>query len=138
VASLSLDQAQSALAASIAKAAEIASPSSISVIDDGRELVAFARMDDALLASVAISQAKAYTSRSLGCDTRDAESLAQPGGPLYGLHTAHLAVGRALITFGGGVLVTVDGVVLGAIGVAGGTPDQDHEVAAAGAAALGA
>jgi uncharacterized protein GlcG (DUF336 family) len=138
VSSLNLSQAQTALEASLAKAAEIGSPSSVAVIDDGRELLAFARMDGALLASAAISQAKAYTSRSLGCDTRDVDALAQPGAPLYGVQTAHLAVGRALITFGGGVLVTVNGEVVGAIGVAGGSPDQDHEIAAAGAAALGA
>lgn len=134
--SLSLSQARTALEAALAKAEEIGSPSSVAVIDGGRELLAFARMDDALLASAAISQAKAYTSRSLGCDTRDVESLAQPGGALFGLHTAHLAVGRTLVTFGGGVLVTVDGKPVGAIGVAGGSPDQDHEIAAAGAAAL--
>lgn len=136
MASLSLDQAQTALAASLTKAAEISSPSSVAVIDGGRELLAFARMDGALLASPAISQAKAYTARSLGADTRDVSELAQPGGALFGIHTAHLAVGRSLITFGGGVLVTVDGEVVGAIGVAGGSPDQDHEVAAAGAAAV--
>ncbi|MFI1035441.1 heme-binding protein [Streptomyces sp. NPDC020951] len=134
--SLSLSQAQSALEACLAKADDIGSPSSVAVLDGGRELLAFARMDGALLASAAISQAKAYTSRSLGCDTRDVDALAQPGGALFGIHTAHLAVGRALITFGGGVLVTLDGEPVGAIGVAGGTPDQDHEIAAAGAAAL--
>lgn len=104
--SLSLTQAQTALEASLAKAQEIGSASSIAVVDDGRELLAFARMDGALLASAAISQAKAYTSRSLSCDTRDVEELAQPGGALFGIHTAHMAVGKALITFGGGVLVT--------------------------------
>jgi uncharacterized protein GlcG (DUF336 family) len=134
--SLNMEQAQAALAASVSKANEIGSPSSIAVLDAGRELVAFARMDDALLASVAISQAKAYTSRSLNAPTKDVGELAQPGAALYGLHTAHLAVGRSLVTFGGGVLVTVDGEVVGAIGVAGGSPDQDHEIASAGAAAI--
>ncbi len=133
---LSLNQAQAALEACLTKANEVGSASSVAVVDDGRELLAFARMDGALLASAAISQAKAYTSRSLGCDTRDVEDLAQPGGALFGIHTAHLAVGKALITFGGGVLVTIDGQPAGAIGVAGGTPAQDHDIAAAGAAAL--
>jgi len=136
MASLTLTQARSVLEASLAKAQEIGSASSIAVIDDGRELLVFARMDGALLASAAISQAKAYTSRSFGCDTKDIEGAAQPGGALFGIQTAHLAVGKALITFGGGVLVTVDGQPAGAVGVAGGTPEQDHEVAAAGAAAL--
>jgi uncharacterized protein GlcG (DUF336 family) len=133
-----LTQAQAVLEACLAKADEIGSASSIAVVDDGRELLAFARMDGALLASAAISQAKAYTSRSLGCDTRDVEELAQPGAPLFGIHTAHLAVGKPLISFGGGVLLTADGGPVGAVGVAGGTPAQDHEIAAAGAAALGA
>jgi uncharacterized protein GlcG (DUF336 family) len=136
VGTLSLNQAQAALEACLSKANEVGSASSVAVVDDGRELLAFARMDGALLASAAISQAKAYTSRSLGCDTRDVEDLAQPGGALFGIHTAHLAVGKALITFGGGVLVTIDGQPAGAIGVAGGTPAQDHDIAAAGAAAL--
>lgn len=134
---VSYDQGVAAVRAAIAKAEEIGSPSSIAVIDSGRELVAFARMDQALLASVAISQAKAYTARSLNAATKDVSGYAQPGGPLYGIETAHLAAGRALVTFGGGVPIVVDGEVVGAIGVAGGSPDQDHEVAAAGAAALG-
>ena len=133
---VSYDQGVAAIAAAIAKAEEIGSPSSIAVIDTGRELVSFARMDGALLASVAISQAKAYTARSLNSATKDVSGWAQPGGPLYGIETAHLAAGRALVTFGGGVPIVVDGEVVGAIGVAGGSPDQDHEVASAGAAAL--
>lgn len=134
---LSLDQAQKVLEASLAKANEISSPSSIAVLDSGRELVAFIRMDGALLASVAISQAKAYTARSLNAATKDVGSLVQPGGALYGLHTAHLSVGRALVTFGGGVPIMSGDEIIGAVGVAGGSPDQDHETAAAGAAALG-
>lgn len=136
MATLSLAQAQAALGAGLAKAAEISSPSSIAVIDGGRELLAFARMDQALLASPAIAQAKAYTARSLNCDTRDVEGAVQPGAALFGLQTAHLAVGRSLVTFGGGVLISVGGEVVGAIGVAGGSPDQDHEIAAAGAATI--
>ena len=133
---ITAEKIQAGLKAGLEKARELNSPSSIAIVDEGRNLLGFVRMEGALLASVEISQAKAYTSRSLGCDTRDVDALAQPGGALFGIHTAHLAVGRALITFGGGVLVTVDGEPVGAIGVAGGTPDQDHEIAAAGAAVL--
>lgn len=135
---LTLEAAQAALQAALAKAREIGSPSSVAVLDSGRELLAFARMDDALLASAEISQAKAYTARSLNCATKDVDVATQPGGPLFGLQTSHLAAGRSLVTFGGGVpITTVGGVIVGAIGVAGGSPDQDHEVAAAGAAAAG-
>jgi uncharacterized protein GlcG (DUF336 family) len=135
VSTMTLAAAQAALDAALAKAREIGSPSSVAVLDAGRELLAFGRMDGALLASAAISQAKAYTARSLDCATKDVDAATQPGGPLYGLQTAHLAAGRALVTFGGGVPIVVDGAVVGAVGVAGGSPDQDHEIAAAGAAA---
>jgi uncharacterized protein GlcG (DUF336 family) len=132
---VTLELGQTVAEAALAKAREIGSPSSIAVLDAGRELVAFARMDGAPLASVPISQAKAYTARSLNSATRDLNGLTQPGAPLFGLEVSHLAAGRALVTFGGGVPITVDGEVIGAIGVAGGTPDQDHEIAEAGAAA---
>jgi uncharacterized protein GlcG (DUF336 family) len=137
VSELSLEASQAALRAALEKAREIGSPSSIAVVDAGRELLAFARMDDALLASAEIAQAKAYTARSLNCATKDVDTATQPGGPLYGMQTAHLAAGRALVTFGGGVPITVAGEIVGAIGVAGGTPDQDHEIASAGATAGG-
>ncbi|MHB8274800.1 MAG: GlcG/HbpS family heme-binding protein [Dermatophilaceae bacterium] len=137
MASLTLNQAQAALQAALEKAREMGSPSSVAVLDAGRELVAFARMDDALLASAVIAQAKAYTARSLNAATKDVGALVQPGAPLFGLQTAHLAVGRTLVTFGGGVPVLIDGEVVGAVGVAGGSPDQDHEVASAGVAAIG-
>lgn len=134
---LTLEAAQTALEAALAKARDIGSPSSIAILDRGRELAAFARMDGALLASAEISQAKAYTAGSLDCATRDLDAATQPGAPLYGLQTSHLSAGRALVTFGGGVPISVNGEVVGAVGVAGGTPDQDHEIAAAGAAAAG-
>lgn len=134
--SLTLQQAQQALEAGLAKAREIGSPSSIAVMDAGRELLAFARMDEALLASAEISQAKAYTARSMNSATKDMSDLVQPGGPLFGLETAHLAAGRTLVTFGGGVPITREGQVVGAVGVAGGSPDQDHEIASAAADAV--
>lgn len=133
---LTFEAGQAALQAALAKAREIGSPSSVAVLDGGRELLAFARMDEALLASAEISRAKAYTARSLNCATKDVDVATQPGGPLFGLQTSHLAAGRALVTFGGGVPITLDGAIVGAIGVAGGSPDQDHEVAEAGAAAI--
>lgn len=133
---LTLDLARTVLEGALKKAREINSPSSVAIIDAGRELVAFGRMDDALLASVAISQAKAYTARSMNCATRDLGSAAQPGAPLFGLHVAHLAVGHPLVTFGGGVPVIVNGEIIGAVGVSGGSSEQDHEIATAGATAI--
>jgi uncharacterized protein GlcG (DUF336 family) len=131
VASISLEQAQQALDAALAKATEIGSPSSIAIIDAGRDLVAFARQDGALLASVEISMNKAYTARSMNMNTADIGPLTQPGQPLYGIETSHH---RPLITFGGGRPIQIGGEVVGAVGVAGGFVDQDDEIAAAAAA----
>ncbi|MBA3331771.1 MAG: heme-binding protein [Actinobacteria bacterium] len=134
MATLTMEQALGAIRAAVGKAREIESPSSIAIVDGGRELVAFARMDGALLASIEISQGKAYTARSMNMNTADIGPLTQPGQPLYGIETSHA---RPLITFGGGQLLSVDGEIVGAVGVAGGTVVQDDEVASAAVASLG-
>lgn len=133
MATLTLDQANTALTAALAKAADIGTASSIAIIDGGRNLLAFARMDGALLASIEISQAKAYTARSMNMSTGDIGPLTQPGQPLFGLETSH---GRPFITFAGGQPLRLDGEIIGAVGVAGGMVDQDDQVAAAAVAAL--
>ncbi|WP_032402313.1 GlcG/HbpS family heme-binding protein [Rhodococcoides fascians] len=129
---LTLDQAQKIVAAALAKSTEIGSASSVAVLDSGRELLAYARQDGAMLASVEISQNKAYTAVSMKSETADLGPAAQPGAAFYGIQQA---TSRPFITFGGGVPIVVDGEVIGAIGVAGGSADQDVEVAKAGAAA---
>lgn len=134
MARLTYEQARRVLDAALTKADEIGSPSSIAIVDGGRELLAFARQDDALLASTEIAQGKAYTARSLNMATRDIGPLTQPGQPLYGLETTHA---RPLVSFAGGRPLTSGDEVVGGIGVAGGTVDQDDEIAAVGAAVLG-
>ncbi len=131
---LTLQQAQDALQAAIARAVKIESPSSIAIVDSGRNLLAFARMDDALLASIEIAQGKAYTARSMNMNTGDIGPLTQPGAPLYGIETSHA---RPLITFAGGRPLRVGDEVVGAVGVAGGTLALDDDIAAAAAASLG-
>ena len=133
MATLTMDQALGALRAAVGKATEIGSPSSIAIVDDGRNLVAFVRMDGALLASIEISQGKAYTACSMNMNTADIGPLTQPGQPLYGIETSHA---RSLITFGGGQPLRVNGEIVGAVGVAGGTVVQDDEVASAAVASL--
>ena len=132
--SISLEQAQQILEAALSKAGEIGSPSSVAVVDGGRELVAFARQDGAPLASTEISIGKAYTSCSLQMATADVAPLTQPGQPLYGLESTHQ---RPLVTFPGGRPIQQGNEPAGAVGVAGGTVDQDDEIAEAAAAALG-
>ena len=130
---ITADRAQKGIAAAIAKAKEIGSPSSISIVDAGRNLVAFHRMDGALLASIEISQGKAYTSRSLNMKTGDVTQYVQPGGPFYAMETSHRT---PMVVFGGGLPVEIGGKVVGAVGVAGGMIDQDVSVAEAALAAI--
>jgi uncharacterized protein GlcG (DUF336 family) len=131
---LSLAQAQAVLAAAIAAAEEQGTTMDIAVVDAGANLKAFARMDGAWLGSVDIATTKARTARYFDLPTEELGKLSQPGGPLYGIEVSN----GGLITFPGGLpLKADDGTVIGAIGVSGSTVENDHAVAAAGAAALG-
>jgi uncharacterized protein GlcG (DUF336 family) len=133
VESVTLSAAQSIVQAAQARAEEIGVPMNIAVVDAGNNLTAFVRMDGAWLGSVDIAQGKAYTARSFDMSTKDLAPLCQPNEPLYGIEASNH--GR-LIIFGGGIPLTSGGQVLGAIGVSGGSVEQDHDVAAAGAAAF--
>jgi uncharacterized protein GlcG (DUF336 family) len=133
--SLTVDEVQAALAAGVAKARDIKSPSSIAIVDEGRNLLGFLRMDGALLASVEISKAKAYTARSMNMKTGDIMPLVQPGAVLYGMDKGHQP---PLIVFGGGQPIVRGEKVVGAVGVAGGMVPDDEAVAAAVAQAIGA
>jgi uncharacterized protein GlcG (DUF336 family) len=130
-ASVTLDQAQAIIKAARAKADDIEVPMCIAVFDAGNNLTAFSRMDGAWLGSIDIAQSKAYTARAFDMPTRDLAEMAQPGEPLYGIEGAN----QNLIIFAGGIPLTEDETVVGAVGVSGGTPDQDHEVCEAGVAA---
>jgi uncharacterized protein GlcG (DUF336 family) len=130
-ASVTLDQAQAIIKAARAKADDIEVPMCIAVFDAGNNLTAFSRMDGAWLGSIDIAQSKAYTARAFDMPTRDLAEMAQPGEPLYGIEGAN----QNLIIFAGGIPLTEDEIVVGAVGVSGGTPDQDHEVCEAGVAA---
>ncbi|MFB6206296.1 MAG: heme-binding protein [Haloglomus sp.] len=127
---VTLDVAKEIIAAAEAKADEIEVPMCIAVMDDGANLVGFHRMDDALLASIDISQNKAYSSVTLKMDTQTIHEVSQPGESLYGLGNTN---GGRIITFGGGFpLEDADGNVVGGVGVSGGSAEQDMEVAQAG------
>jgi uncharacterized protein GlcG (DUF336 family) len=131
--SVTLSAAQAVVDAAVKKADEIGVPMDIAVVDEGNNLTAFARMDGAWLGSIDIAQNKAYTARSFDMSTKDLAPLAQPNQPLYGIEASNQ--GR-LIVFAGGIPLEADGKVVGAIGVSGGSVEQDHEVADAGAAAF--
>ena len=131
---VTLDVAKEIIAAAEEQAAEIDVPMCIAVMDDGANLVGFHRMDGALLASIDISQNKAYSSVTLKMDTETIHDVSQPGESLYGLGNTN--DGR-IITFGGGFpLEDDDGTVVGGVGVSGGSAEEDMEVAQAGVEAF--
>ncbi|MGH3876559.1 MAG: GlcG/HbpS family heme-binding protein [Actinophytocola sp.] len=131
--SISQDAAASMMLAAVAKARELSIAQAVAVLDDSGVLKAFVRMDGAALVAVDVAQRKAFTA-------------------LYGLpsHALFDAIkgDPALLTsmplvprftmIGGGFPITVDDVIVGAIGVSGGTVDQDIECARAALHALDA
>jgi uncharacterized protein GlcG (DUF336 family) len=130
---MTLEDARRVIAAAEKKAQEIGQPMNIAVADEGGNLVSHVRMDGAWLGSIDISINKAYTARAFDISTKDLASHSQSGGQFFGIHVSNH--GRIMI-FAGGIPLKKDGKVVGAIGVSGGSGDQDHSVAEAGAAAF--
>ncbi|WP_026453692.1 GlcG/HbpS family heme-binding protein [Saccharomonospora iraqiensis] len=131
--SVSLDEAREIIAGGEKKAQEIGQPANIAVVDAGGNLVAHARMDGAWLGSVDISINKAFTSRAFDIATADLAENAQPGAQFFGIHASNH--GRVMI-FAGGLPLKHEGTVVGAVGVSGGTGEQDQTIAEAAAAAF--
>lgn len=129
-----LEDARRVIAAAEKKAAAIGQPMNIAVADEGGNLVAHVRMDGAWMGSIDISIKKAWTSRAFDITTRDLGTHSQSGGQFFGIHAAN--DGKVMI-FAGGIPLKKGGRVVGAIGVSGGSGEQDHAVAEAGAAAYG-
>lgn len=130
---LTLEDARRVVAAAERRAGEIGQPLNIAVADDGGNLVTHVRMDGAFIGSIDISINKAWTARAFETETKELAGNAQPGSQFYGIHATNR--GRVII-FAGGVPLRREGRVIGAIGVSGGTQEQDQTVAEAGAAAL--
>ena len=133
-AKLTLEGARAVLAAAERHAIEIKVPMNVAVVDDGGHLLAFARMDGAKPASIAVSLVKA----------RAAAMRRAPTGPAMTGDQVNVALALGLASAAsehqtpirGGLPLLVDGEVVGAIGVSAGTEDQDLEVARAGASAF--
>jgi uncharacterized protein GlcG (DUF336 family) len=128
-----LDDARRIIAAAEKKAKEIGQPMNIAIADEGGNLISHVRMDDAWLGSIDISIKKAYTARAFDIATKDLATHSQSGGQFFGIHASN--DGKIMI-FAGGIPLKRDGKIVGAIGVSGGSGDQDHAVAEAGAAAF--
>ncbi|BBG04722.1 MULTISPECIES: GlcG/HbpS family heme-binding protein [Pseudonocardia] len=130
--SLTLQDAEKALSAGLAKATEIGQPMNVAIVDAGGHLVAFARQDGAIRASIDIAQRKARTSILMNLPTAALMPLVQPGAELYGLEQT----ADGMVAFGGGIPVHRDGELVGAVGVSAGSVEQDVTVAEAAVAAL--
>ncbi len=126
-ANITLDRAQELIAASIAEAKRRDWKMAVAVVDAGANLVAFARMDDAQLAAVALAEHKARSSAMSRRDTKAFETSVQ-GGNIYQLTL------DGMIAVRGGIPLVENGHLIGAIGASGGSGSQDEVTAKAGAA----
>lgn len=129
---MTLADARKITAAAEKKAQEIGQPMNIAVVDEGGNLVSHVRMDNAWIGSIDISINKAFTSRAFDIATKDLATHSQSGGQFFGIHASN---GGRVMIFAGGIPLKKGGKVVGAIGVSGGSGEQDHAVADAGASA---
>ena len=125
---LTYEGAQQLLIAAIAHAKMMRVPQCIAIVDDGCNLLAFARMDGARVLSVLSAQRKAMTAATTG----------KPSGEIHHDIELKLAIATdgVMVNLMGGLPVIVDGQVVGGIGVGSGTGEQDREVANAALASL--
>lgn len=129
---MTMDKAQLILEAAIEKAKRIGQPMNIAIVDAGTNLTAFMRMDGAWLGSIDIAINKAFTAKAFDISTRELGRNSQPGDQFYGIHASNH--GRVMI-FAGGIPLKVNGHIVGAVGVSGGSGEQDQAVAEAAVAA---
>lgn len=133
VPTVSYDAARRVVAAAVERAAAEGIAVCIAVADPGGNPVAFARMDGAPLLSAKIAEDKAYTVAAFnGLPTGSWYGMVKDDAPLL----AGIVHRDRLVVFGGGVPLSVDGQLVGAVGVSGGTTGQDELCAEAGAKAL--
>ncbi len=123
---ISLETVKEMVKAAEEKANSKGVPIVFAAVDAGGNLMLLHRMEEAFVTSVDIAINKAFTSASLKIPTNDVAPLIQPGASLYGLQ---LTNNCRISTFGGGFPIMVDGKVVGAVGVSGGTVEEDMEIA---------
>jgi uncharacterized protein GlcG (DUF336 family) len=130
---IQLEDARKIIAAAQKKADEIGQPMNVAVVDEGGNLLAFERMPNAWLGSIDIAIKKAWTSRAFDISTKALASNSQSGDQFFGIHVSNDC---KVMIFAGGIPLTKNGKVVGAVGVSGGDGNQDQAVAEAGVAAF--
>jgi glc operon protein GlcG len=124
---LTLQAAMKAAAAAQAEATKRGATVVIAIVDDGGHLILLHRLDDTQVASVEVGIGKARTAAIFRRPSKEFEDQIRSG------RIAALALPGAT-PLQGGLPITVDGKVVGAIGVSGNTPQEDEDIARAGAA----
>ena len=127
---ISLERAQAAILAAVANAKKRDWKMNIAVVDSGGNLVAFQRMDGAMLASIQIAEHKARAAATFRRPTKVFED------GINLLHLNYLLAFDGVIASRGGTPLIEKGSIIGAIGVSGGTDSQDEIVSKAGAAVV--
>jgi glc operon protein GlcG len=127
---ISLDRAQAALAAAVAEAKKRNWKMNLAVADSGGNLVAFQRMDGAMLASIQIAEHKARAAATFRRPTKVFED------GINLMHLNYLLAFDGVIASRGGIPLIENGSIVGAIGVSGGTDSQDEIVSNAGATVI--
>jgi glc operon protein GlcG len=127
---ISLERAQAAVAAAVAEAKKHDWKLNVAAVDSGGNLIAFARMDGAQLASIAISEHKARASANFRRETKVFENGIQQSGLNY------LITLDGVIASRGGIPLVEGGKLIGAIGCSGGTGSQDEVACKVGAATV--
>ncbi|GAA0706778.1 hypothetical protein GCM10008904_15700 [Paraclostridium ghonii] len=125
---LSLDIVKEMAKAAEQKAQEMNVPVIFAAVDSGANLMLMHRMEEAFITSIDIAINKAYTAACLKQGSHNIAQCVQPGQSLYGLQ---LTNNCKIVPFGGGLPVIVDGKVVGAVGVSGGTVEEDMTIAQA-------
>jgi glc operon protein GlcG len=131
---LSYDGARAVVDSAAARAQALGVPTNIAVVDLAGALLAFARLDGAPLLSGEIAQDKAFTVAAFNGVPTHAWFAMIEAEPALREGIVHR---DRLVIFAGGVPVTAGGTLVGAVGVSGGTAEQDRDIAEAGASAVG-
>ena len=111
------------------RAAEIGVRAVVCVSDSGGHPILVECMDDAYIASYDVAVNKAFTVVALKMSTATLKPLAQPGESLYGIQFTNEG---KIVIFGGGEVLKANDVIIGALGVSGGSAQQDSDLAAYG------
>ena len=130
---MTMDKTRLIIEAAIEKAKKIGQPMNIAIVDAGANLAAFVRMDGAWIGSIDIAINKAFTAKAFDISTLELGGNSQPGGQFFGIHASNH--GRVMI-FAGGIPIKANGQIVGAVGVSGGSGEQDQAVAEAAVAAF--